>query len=129
MASSSKGGSHRLNLGAEAAELDSSFDEDEDDDIDELKVAKKRQKQRRKDLTAKEKAPRVPKASSSQFSNEASADEGRRQRFHLLSLNAYDRHKQLVNEYMLYYRGATAHLRRDTSRDKTDLDVIKENHR
>ena len=40
-------------------------------------------------------------AHSSVFSAEAAADEGRRQRVQLLQLNAYDRHKQLVNTYQV----------------------------
>lgn len=35
----------------------------------------------------------------------------------------------LINEYRLSYPGATSKLVRDTSRDKTDLDVLKEHHR
>ena len=54
---------------------------------------------------------------------------GRRQRHKYLALTAYDRHKLLVNEYLLNYPGATKLLQRDTSKDKNDLDVIKENHR
>ena len=47
-----------------------------------------------------------------------------------LSLNAYDRHKMLVNEYLLSYAGASEKvLHRDTSKDKTDMDVIRENHK
>ena len=47
-----------------------------------------------------------------------------------LSLNAYDRHKMLVNEYLLSYAGAADKvLKRDTSKDKTDMDVIRENHK
>ena len=34
-------------------------------------------------------------------------DEWRRQRAQILSLSAYDRHKQLVNDYMLFFPGAT----------------------
>ena len=51
-------------------------------------------------------------------------------RMQFLSLNAYDRHKMLVNEYLLSYAGASEKvLKRDTSKDKTDLDVIRENHK
>merc|ERR1719369_2124347 len=63
------------------------------------------------------------------FNSEAAADEGRRQRIHFLKLNAYDRHKQLVNTYQLYYPGSTAGIRRDTRNDKRDIDVIREHHR
>lgn len=44
-------------------------------------------------------------------------------------LSAYDRHKKLINDYFTLYGGTVSSLRRDTSRDKTDYDVIKENHR
>ena len=54
---------------------------------------------------------------------------GRRQRHKYLALTAYDRHKILINEYLLNYPGSTELLKRDTSKDQTDLDVIKENHR
>merc|ERR1711915_621153 len=69
------------------------------------------------------------KAHSSMFNSEAAADEGRRQRIHFLKLNAYDRHKQLVNTYQLYYPGSTAGIRRDTRNDKRDIDVIRDHHR
>merc|ERR1719369_1419071 len=63
------------------------------------------------------------------FNSEAAADEGGRQRIHFLKLNAYDRHKQLVNTYQLYYPGSTAGIRRDTRNDKRDIDVIRDHHR
>lgn len=44
-------------------------------------------------------------------------------------LSAYDLHKHLINEYVLTQRGSTKILSRDTSKDKTDYDVIRENHR
>lgn len=70
------------------------------------------------------------KASSSVFREEAALAEGQRQRQNFLSLNAYDRHKMLVNEYFYFYPGSTDQaFKRDTSRDKTDYDVIKSNHR
>ena len=43
----------------------------------------------------------IHQAHSGVFSAEAAADEGRRQRVKLLQLNAYDRHKQLVNTYQV----------------------------
>ena len=69
------------------------------------------------------------KASSSVFREEAALAEGRRQRQNFLTLNAYDRHKMLINEYMLYYEGATKRFGRDTKNDKTDYDIVKQNHR
>ena len=74
-------------------------------------------------------------------------------------MNAYDRHKSLINSYQvnigiclklvldfycvllgflfdlfepplqLYYPGATASLQRDIRGDRRDIDVIKEHHR
>lgn len=41
----------------------------------------------------------------------------------------YTRHKMLINQYQLCYSGATDKLKRDTSKDRTDLDVLRENHR
>ncbi|KAK0395304.1 hypothetical protein QR680_001216 [Steinernema hermaphroditum] len=45
------------------------------------------------------------------------------------SVDAYTRHKQLINNYLLFHQGATKCLVRDDSRDKNDFDVIRENHR
>ncbi|CAG9133242.1 unnamed protein product [Plutella xylostella] len=47
----------------------------------------------------------------------------------LRNLNPYELHKYLVNVYTLNAKGTTSHLQRDTSRDRTDLDVIRENHK
>uniref|UniRef100_A0A182JHI5 Uncharacterized protein n=1 Tax=Anopheles atroparvus TaxID=41427 RepID=A0A182JHI5_ANOAO len=47
----------------------------------------------------------------------------------LAQLNPYELHKHLINEYILNKPGATKLLQRDNSRDKTDHDVIRENHR
>ncbi|XP_075216646.1 protein FRA10AC1 homolog [Lycorma delicatula] len=48
---------------------------------------------------------------------------------HLLRLTPYELHKKLINHYVLTKKGATALLNRDSSRDKRDIDVIRENHR
>lgn len=47
----------------------------------------------------------------------------------LRNLNPYELHKHLVNVYNLNTKGSTSLLRRDTSQDRTDLDVIRENHK
>ncbi|XP_065156181.1 protein FRA10AC1 homolog [Atheta coriaria] len=44
-------------------------------------------------------------------------------------LNQYDMHKKIINEYMLQKSGDTSKLRRDTSKDRRDIDVIRENHK
>lgn len=44
-------------------------------------------------------------------------------------LNPYQVHQKLINDYVLKRPGDTSKLfARDTSKDKTDLDVIRENH-
>ena len=63
------------------------------------------------------------------FREEAALAEGRLQRQNFLTLNAYDRHKILVNQYYLYYSGATNRFERDKTKDRTDYDVVKQNHR
>ncbi|XP_022115113.2 protein FRA10AC1 homolog isoform X3 [Pieris rapae] len=47
----------------------------------------------------------------------------------LRNLNPYELHKYLVNVYCLNTKGSTGLLTRDTSKDRTDLDVIRENHK
>lgn len=44
-------------------------------------------------------------------------------------LNPYEFHKKLINDYILKRPGDTSKLFvRDSSKDKTDFDVIRENH-
>ena len=38
--------------------------------------------------------------------------------------DAYTRHKQLINNYVLYHKGSTQKFERDTSSDKNDYDII-----
>lgn len=47
----------------------------------------------------------------------------------LSSMAPYELHKRLINDYLLCRKGATSLLERDTSRDRTDYDVIRENHK
>lgn len=47
----------------------------------------------------------------------------------LRGLNPYQLHKTLINQYLLKKPGDTKLLQRDTSKDKTDFDVIRENHK
>ncbi|NXK50919.1 F10C1 protein, partial [Chauna torquata] len=56
-------------------------------------------------------------------------EEARKRRFHLIAMDAYERHKKFVNDYILYYGGKKEDFRRSGANDKTDLDVIRENHR
>jgi len=88
-------------------------------------------KKARHDLASKGKkdARRHAKGSKEVFRAECAMEEGRKLRNNLLSLSAYDRHKQLVNTYQLYYKGSTSTLERDKSNDKRDIDVIRDHHK
>ncbi|KAG5891162.1 hypothetical protein JTB14_000550 [Gonioctena quinquepunctata] len=44
-------------------------------------------------------------------------------------LNPYDMHKLLINEYVLKRPGDTTLLKRDSSKDRNDYHVIKDNHK
>ncbi|MEE6485649.1 hypothetical protein FKM82_014363 [Ascaphus truei] len=44
-------------------------------------------------------------------------------------MDAFARHKKFVNDYMLFYGGKLEDFQRSKANDKTDLDVIRENHR
>ncbi|RZC39824.1 FRA10AC1 -like [Asbolus verrucosus] len=44
-------------------------------------------------------------------------------------MNPYDIHKAVINEYVLKQPGDTRKLRRDGSNDRTDFDVLRDNHR
>lgn len=44
-------------------------------------------------------------------------------------LDPYERHKHLINEFLLKRPGDTKYLKRDDTKDKKDIDVIRENHR
>nr|XP_033799424.1 protein FRA10AC1 isoform X2 [Geotrypetes seraphini] len=56
-------------------------------------------------------------------------EEARNMRFHLISMDAYARHKKFVNDYILYYGGKKEDFKRSVANDRNDLDVIRENHR
>uniref|UniRef100_A0A1I7U4S2 Protein FRA10AC1 homolog n=1 Tax=Caenorhabditis tropicalis TaxID=1561998 RepID=A0A1I7U4S2_9PELO len=47
----------------------------------------------------------------------------------MMSMNAYDRHKEMINLYYLSYPGSTQLLNRQVQNEKTDLDVLKEHHK
>lgn len=81
-----------------------------------------------KDLVAPPPPRREPKAHRDVVASEYSLEEKRRERNCFLALDAYTRHKKLINDYLLCYPGTTTKLKRDTSRDRTDFDVIRENH-
>ena len=69
-----------------------------------------------------------PKPPKSEFVEETDKNE-RKLRTNFQSLDAYSRHKLLINEYVLTYPGSTSKLTRNTSRDKTEYEVLLDNHR
>uniref|UniRef100_A0A669EXH0 FRA10A associated CGG repeat 1 n=1 Tax=Oreochromis niloticus TaxID=8128 RepID=A0A669EXH0_ORENI len=68
-------------------------------------------------------------AHRSSHSNEVDREEARNRRAHLISMNAFERHKKFVGDYILYYGGQMVDFKRSAAKDKTDLDVLRENHR
>ncbi|CAL1599487.1 unnamed protein product [Knipowitschia caucasica] len=68
-------------------------------------------------------------AHKSYHTSEIDREEARNRRAHLISLNAFERHKKFVADYILYYGGKMADFKRSAAKDKTDHDVIRENHR
>jgi len=58
------------------------------------------------------------------------AEEGKRMRYHqILTLDAYNRHKKFVNDYLELYGGSINDFKRNKSKDKSDLSVVYENHK
>lgn len=47
----------------------------------------------------------------------------------IIAMAPYELHKKLVNNYFTIYRGSKADFKRDTSSDKRDSDIIRENHK
>jgi len=83
----------------------------------------------RYDLAIKTSENKVFKPNKQEFHEECSREEGKFKKQAFLALDAYTRHKKLINEYVLCYKGATEKLKRNISSHKTDHDIIRENHR
>ncbi|CAG5133201.1 unnamed protein product [Candidula unifasciata] len=75
-----------------------------------------------------EKKKRDKVANKRQLEEELIKEEGKVHRFHAVALDAYSRHKHFINSYLLYYGGSKKDFSRDTSKDKRDIDVIREHH-
>ena len=63
------------------------------------------------------------------FEQERDKADWRTRRFHLLSLDAYSRHKLLVNQYILSKGYGVEHFVRDSSGDRNDFDVLRSQHK
>ncbi|XP_059174427.1 protein FRA10AC1 homolog [Physella acuta] len=76
----------------------------------------------------KERKSQTKVASKRQLEDELIREEGKAYRYHAVAKDVYSRHKEYINNYLHYYGGSQVDLRRDTSRDRRDADVIKDNH-
>ncbi|XP_015927252.2 protein FRA10AC1 homolog [Parasteatoda tepidariorum] len=81
------------------------------------------------EVTFKTPAKRISKPNRQTFHDQCALEQGRSQQQAYQALDAYTRHKKLINDYVLCYSGTTQKLRRDTSNYKTDHDIIRENHK
>lgn len=97
-------------------------------DFDPQDSADRSERNSENDLIKKALPECVPKAGKQAVREECREKQGSI-RIHDLSLDAYSRHKKLINEYILCYRGCSTKLKRNTAKDRTDHDVIRENHR
>ncbi|XP_014916098.1 protein FRA10AC1 [Poecilia latipinna] len=102
-----------------------------DDDGEGDSSEKARERKREAEILQKpfEKGRQSKVAHRSLHSCEVDREEARNRRAHLISMNAFERHKKFVGDYILYYGGQMADFRRSAAKDKTDLDMLRENHR
>ncbi|CAD5216074.1 unnamed protein product [Bursaphelenchus okinawaensis] len=73
--------------------------------------------------------PYLPEISKVRKKDEDGQKQIKRFKKNFVSLDAYTRHKLMVNSYLLCYKGASGQLERDSSKDRGIYDIIKENHR
>ncbi|XP_060551098.1 protein FRA10AC1-like, partial [Ruditapes philippinarum] len=107
-------------LAHQAGSYDSEFEFDSESE---------RKRRKYEDLAKKEKKKSSKKGHKRELEDEYNKEEGRIMRHRIVSMNAFDRHKLLINNYLTYYCGQNTDFERDRSKDKTDMDVIRENHR
>ncbi|CAJ0957556.1 unnamed protein product, partial [Mesorhabditis belari] len=101
-------------------------------DFDPAESSERLGKRRKGEFLEKEHPGEEPKPRRSEGKKWFQEEHGRmtRQLSRLSTLNAYQRHKEMINLYYLYHPDANRHImERDTSRDKTDYDVLKANHK
>uniref|UniRef100_A0A673AVD9 Protein FRA10AC1 n=1 Tax=Sphaeramia orbicularis TaxID=375764 RepID=A0A673AVD9_9TELE len=107
---------------------DSDFsDDDGQGETSERTLKRKREEEILQKPFQKDRHSRV--AHRSFHCNELDREEAKNRRAHLISLNAFERHKKFVGDYILYYGGQMADFKRSVAKDKTDFDVLRENHR
>ncbi|XP_076008409.1 protein FRA10AC1 [Genypterus blacodes] len=107
------------------------YDSDFSDDDGQGESSDRLQRKREEEILQKpfQKGKHSKVAHRSFHADEVDREENRNRRAHLISMNAYERHKKFVGDYILYYGGQMADFRRTTDKDKNDLDVLRENHR
>lgn len=88
-----------------------------------------RKRHQQDELFKKPFLPAVARPARTEFVQHRSDDEWQRERQQFLSMNAYSRHKKMVNDYLNFYGGSMADFQRDTSTDRNDLDVVRDHHR
>lgn len=62
-------------------------------------------------------------------SEEHDREEWRARRYHYLAMDAYSRHKALVNHYLLFSGHGIEHVKRSTDKDRNDYTVLSEQHK
>ena len=110
-------------------------DEDLDSEFD--YAPEKRRKTWRDDPLATQKPPQVMHVPSHSaalpskelLTRERDKEEWRSRRFHLLAMDAYSRHKALVNQYLLTTGRGIEHVQRSTENDRNDYSVLREQHK
>ncbi|KAG8176687.1 hypothetical protein JTE90_018416 [Oedothorax gibbosus] len=84
----------------------------------------------RHDLASGPSPAKIIKPSRQSYHDLCAKEQGWAQQQAYISLDAYTRHKKLINDYVLCYQGATEKLKKKAqAKYKTDHDIIKENHR
>lgn len=71
----------------------------------------------------------VPVPSKQLVTQEYDKEEWRARRYHYLAMDAYSRHKALVNHYLLFSGHGIEHFKRSTAKDRNDYSVLGEEHR
>lgn len=104
-------------------DLESEFDQAE----------KERRKTWHDDPLSRDKQTHIPQHSAAipsklYLSEERDKEEWRARRFHYLSMDAYSRHKALVNQYLLATGRGIEQFKRPTDQDQNDYHVLKEQH-
>ncbi|CAF0956487.1 unnamed protein product [Adineta ricciae] len=108
----------------EVSDLNSEFDNAERDE----------KKRKREDLSEKTTFQTTTGGGGGLARKEDRVASANKERFRsqFMAMNAYERHKRLVNDYVRYYSQGKSFdelFKRDSSKDKNDLDIVRSEHR